>query len=158
MDTLFAERLPWFVAGPLIGLVVVAMYALWNEPLGVSGFYAHVTRLARRRPDTDMLRVWLFLGIIAGGALGTLLQGGPRVTTAYGVLGAVLPLVLLVPVLFIGGVLIGYGVRWAGGCTSGHGLAGSSAFSVTSFTATATFMATAIAVSFLINWLLGGVL
>jgi hypothetical protein len=74
------------------------------------------------------------------------------------VLGAALPLVLLVPVLFTGGVLIGYGVRWAGGCTSGHGLAGSSAFSVSSFAATATFMATAIAVSFLLNWALGGVL
>lgn len=158
MDALFGDRLPWFVAGPLIGLVVVAMYAVWNEPLGVSGWYAHVTRLVQRRPDTDYLRVWLFGGIIAGGVLATFLQGGPRITTAYGVLGAALPLALLVPVLFLGGVLIGYGVRWAGGCTSGHGLAGSSAISVASFTATATFMATAIAVSFLLNWLLGGVL
>jgi uncharacterized protein len=162
MESLFAERLPWFVAGPLIGLVVVAMYAIWNESLGVSGFYAHVARLARRRPDTDYLRVWLFLGILAGGALGTLLQGSTRVT-GYGkleqaVLAVGLPLVLLVPVLFVGGVLIGYGVRWAGGCTSGHGLAGSSAISVSSFVATATFMATAIAVSFLLNWALGGVL
>ena len=155
---IFAERLPWFVGGPLIGFVVVAMYAVWNEPLGVSSFYGHVARLARRRPDTDWLRVWVFAGIIFGAIAGTLLQGGPRVTTSYGVLSAALPLVLLIPVLFVGGVLIGYGVRWAGGCTSGHGLAGSSALSVASFTATATFMATAIAMSFLINWLLGGVL
>jgi len=134
------------------------MYAVWNEPLGVSGLYAHVTRFAVRRPDTDMLRVWVFAGIVAGSVLVTLLQGGPRVSAEYGVLSAALPLLLLVPVLFVGGVLIGYGVRWAGGCTSGHGLAGSSAFSVASFTATTTFMATAIAVSFLLNWLLGGVL
>ena len=158
MEALIAERLPWFVGGPLIGLIVAAMYAVWNEPLGASGFYAHVARWARRRPDTDILRVWVFAGIVAGSVVGTLLQGGPRVTTAYGALGAALPLVLLVPVLFVGGVLIGYGVRWAGGCTSGHGLAGSSALSVASFAATATFMATAIAVSFLLNWLLGGVL
>ena len=158
MGTLVVEQLPWYVGGPLIGLVVAAMYAVWNEPLGVSGLYAHVTRLAARRPDTDMLRVWVFAGIVAGGVLATLLQGGPRVSADYGVLSAALPLLLLVPVLFVGGVLIGYGVRWAGGCTSGHGLAGSSAFSVASFTATATFMATAIAVSFLLNWLLGGVL
>jgi uncharacterized protein len=139
-------------------LVVVAMYAIWNEPLGVSSFYGHVARLARGRKDTDWLRVWVFAGIIAGAFLGTLLQGGPRVTTGYGALGAALPLVLLVPVLFAGGILIGYGVRWSGGCTSGHGLSGSSALSVASFTATATFMATAIAVSLLLNWLLGGVL
>jgi uncharacterized protein len=158
VETLFVERLPWFVGGPLIGLVVATMYAIWNEPLGVSGLYAHVARLAGRRPDTDMLRVWLFGGIVAGAVLGTLLQGGPRVSTGYGALGVALPLAVLVPVLFVGGVLIGYGVRWAGGCTSGHGLAGSAALSVASFTATATFMATAIAVSFLLNWLLGGVL
>ena len=158
METLFAERLPWFVGGPLLGLVVAAMYAVWNEPLGVSGLYAHVTRLAARRSDTDMLRVWVFAGIVVGAVVGTLLQGGPQVRAEYGVLAAALPLALLVPVLFVGGILIGYGVRWAGGCTSGHGLAGSSAFSVASFTATATFMATAIAVSFLLNWLLGGVL
>src|SRR5690242_20630029 len=104
VETLFAGRLPWYVGGPLIGLVVVAMYAVWNEPLGVSAFYGHVARLVRRRPDADMLRVWIFAGIVAGAVLGTVLQGGPRVTTAYGALGAALPLVLLVPVLFIGGV------------------------------------------------------
>jgi uncharacterized protein len=156
VETMFDGRLPWFVGGPLLGLVVAAMYAIWNEPLGVSGLYAHVTRLARRRPDTDRLRVWVFAGIVAGGLLGALLQGGPRLTTAYGALGAVLPLVLLVPVLFAGGLLVGYGVRWAGGCTSGHGLAGSSVFSLTSMVATATFVATGVAVSFLLSWLLGG--
>jgi uncharacterized protein len=154
----FAGQLPWYVGGPLIGLVVVAMYAIWNEPLGVSSLYVHVARLARRRADTDRLRVWLFVGIVAGAIVGALLQGGPQVTTGYGVLGVALPLVLLVPSLFAGGVLIGYGVRWAGGCTSGHGLAGSSVFSVASMMATATFIATGIAVSFLVNWLLGGVL
>jgi uncharacterized membrane protein YedE/YeeE len=149
----FAGQLPWYVGGPLLGLVIVAMYAIWNEPLGVSSLYVHVARLARRRADTDRLRVWLFGGIVAGGLVGALLQGGLRVTTDYGALGVALPLVLLVPFLFVGGVLIGYGVRWAGGCTSGHGLAGSSVFSVASFAATATFMTTAIAVSFLLSWL-----
>ena len=110
--------------------MVAATYAFWNEPLGVSGLYAHVTRLARRRPDTDRLRVWVFAGIVAGGLLGALLRGGPRLTTAYGALGAVLPLALLVPVLFAGGLLVGYGVRWAGGSTSGHGLAGAAVCSV----------------------------
>lgn len=158
METLFAERLPWYVGGPLIGLVVATMYAIWNEPLGVSGLYAHVARLASRRPEVDMLRVWVFAGIVAGAVLGTLLQGGPRVTTGYGALSVALPLAVLVPVLFAGGVLIGYGARWGGGCTSGHGLTGSSVFSVASLMATATFMGTAIAVSFLLDWLLGGVL
>jgi uncharacterized membrane protein YedE/YeeE len=158
VGTPFAGQLPWYVGGPLIGLVVVAVYAVWNEPLGVSGLYAHVVRLAGRRPDTDRMRVWLFAGIVGGAVLGTLLRGGPRLTTGYGALGAALPLALLVPVLFAGGVLIGYGARWSGGCTSGHGLAGASALSVASLAAAATFMATAVAVSFLLNRILGGVL
>jgi uncharacterized membrane protein YedE/YeeE len=156
VDAVFAGQLPWFVAGPLIGLLVVAMYAVWNEPLGVSSFYGHVARLARRRPDADSLRVWLFAGIAAGAVAGALLQGGLRLTTSYGALGAALPLGLLVPVLFAGGVLAGYGARWAGGCTSGHGLAGSAALSAASMVATVTFMASAIAVSLALNWAFGG--
>ena len=158
METLFAGPLPWWVGGPLLGLVVVAGYAVWNEPLGVSGLYAHAARLARGRADTDRMRVWVFAGIVAGAVLGALLQGGPRLTATYGALGAALPLALLVPLLFAGGLLIGYGARWSGGCTSGHGLAGTAALSAASVVATVTFMATAVAVSFLFNWLLGGVL
>ena len=99
METLFAAQwtsqlpgqLPWYVGGPLIGLVVAAMYAAWNEPLGVSGCYARLARLARRRPDTDYMRVWVFAGIVVGALLAALLQRGPRLTTAYGALGLALP-------------------------------------------------------------------
>ena len=52
-----------------------------------------------------------------------------------------------------GGVLIGYGAKLAGGCTSGNGLCGTSLGSPASFAATATFMATAIGATFAIAWL-----
>jgi uncharacterized membrane protein YedE/YeeE len=48
-------------------------------------------------------------------------------------------------------VLIGYGAKWAGGCTSGNGLSGSSMLSPAGLAATATFFATAIVVSFAIK-------
>jgi uncharacterized membrane protein YedE/YeeE len=51
----------------------------------------------------------------------------------------------------VAGALIGFGAKTAGGCTSGNGLGGCSAGSTSSFAATATFMGTAIAVSFLIK-------
>jgi uncharacterized membrane protein YedE/YeeE len=55
--------------------------------------------------------------------------------------------------LLLAGVLIGFGAKLAGGCTSGNGIGGCSAGSPASFAATATFMGTAIAASFLISWL-----
>ena len=56
---------------------------------------------------------------------------------------------VVVPVLFAAGVLIGYGAKLAGGCTSGNGLSGNAILSPASLVATATFFGTAIAVSFL---------
>ena len=68
------------------------------------------------------------------------------------------PLPALIPILFAAGVLMGYGARWAGGCTSGHGVCGTSVLSPGSIAATATFMATAIAVTFILHILTGGAL
>jgi uncharacterized membrane protein YedE/YeeE len=53
-------------------------------------------------------------------------------------------------------VLIGYGARWAGGCTSGHGISGCSAGSPESFAATATFFLVAIVVTVVVHLLSGG--
>ncbi|HEY2637044.1 MAG TPA: YeeE/YedE thiosulfate transporter family protein, partial [Solirubrobacteraceae bacterium] len=55
--------------------------------------------------------------------------------------------------LLVGGGLIGYGAKTAGGCTSGNGLGGCSLGSPASFVATGTFMALAVGFSFVIRWL-----
>jgi uncharacterized membrane protein YedE/YeeE len=53
---------------------------------------------------------------------------------------------------------MGVGARWAGGCTSGHGISGSSALSPASLVATVTFMGVAIALALVFNLLTGGAL
>lgn len=53
--------------------------------------------------------------------------------------------------LFAGGVLVGFGTRLGGGCTSGHGLSGCARFQPGSLVATATFFGAAIAVSLLLG-------
>lgn len=58
--------------------------------------------------------------------------------------------VAMVALLFAGGVLVGFGTRLAGGCSSGHGLNGCGRLSPVSLVATATFFGTAVAVSFLL--------
>ena len=57
-------------------------------------------------------------------------------------------------VLLVGGILIGFGTRLGGGCTSGHALSGCSRFQIGSLVATAVFFGTAIIVSILLDVLL----
>lgn len=57
---------------------------------------------------------------------------------------------LMWPVLFFGGILVGFGTRLAGGCSSGHGLSGCSRLQPASIVATAIFFGTGVAVSFLL--------
>ncbi|MGW5330569.1 YeeE/YedE family protein [Streptomyces sp. NPDC004014] len=59
------------------------------------------------------------------------------------------PVTMLV-LLFVGGVLVGFGTRLAGGCSSGHGLNGCGRLRPVSLVATAVFFGTAVAVSFLL--------
>lgn len=157
MEQLLADRIPWFIAGPALGLCVVALYALANKPLGTTSAYTQTVAFLFRRP-TDVWRVWFFVGLVAGALVAAFLSGGPVFGFGYGALGRVLPIWVLVPVLLMGGMLIGYGARWAGGCTAGHGLNGCSTLSPGSFVATASFMLTAIAITAVLHFLTGGVL
>lgn len=56
----------------------------------------------------------------------------------------------MVGVLFVGGILVGFGTRLAGGCSSGHGLSGCGRLQPVSLLATAVFFGTAVLVSFLV--------
>jgi uncharacterized protein len=156
MIELLPARLPWFVAGPIIGLCVVALFALTNQRMGVTGSYVELGSLLRGHASRQSWRVWFLVGLAGGAALVGLLQGGPVLGLSYGALGLVLPVVILLPVLFIGGVLIGFGARWAGGCTSGHGISGVSSLSPASLVATGTFMAAAVLVTLALHVLTGG--
>ncbi|MGW1089656.1 YeeE/YedE family protein [Streptomyces sp. NPDC002596] len=56
----------------------------------------------------------------------------------------------MIALLFVGGVLVGFGTRLAGGCSSGHGLSGCGRLRPVSIVATAVFFGTAVGVSFLL--------
>jgi hypothetical protein len=148
---------PWYVGGPIFGLCVAALYALTSQRLGVSGSYLHIGKLLARRPGVQTWRLWFFGGLLLGaagaaGAAGRFGEGG------YGRLGELVPGTALLPVLLAGGVLIGYGARFAGGCTSGHGISGCSSLSQGSFVTTAVFFSTAVGVTWLLHALTGGAL
>jgi uncharacterized membrane protein YedE/YeeE len=150
------SQLPWYIAGPALGLCVIACRALFNGRLGVTGGYSEIVgRLRAGRASFDW-RGWCVIGVLLGATLFALLAGGPDFA-GYGWLTANLhgvARIAIVPILLVAGVLIGYGAKQAGGCTSGNGLSGTALFSPASLAATATFFATAIVVSFAIRGVL----
>lgn len=150
------DQIAWWIAGPVMGLSVVACRVLFNGRLGVTGGFSElVGKAAEGRTDIDW-RGWFALGIFAAGLLFALLTGG-RSFDGYGWMtrtfdgGAQL---WMVPLLLGSGILIGYGAKVAGGCTSGNGLAGTSALSPAAFASTATFFGTAIVVTVVVEGLI----
>jgi uncharacterized membrane protein YedE/YeeE len=61
-----------------------------------------------------------------------------------------------VPLVIVAGLLVGFGARLGGGCTSGHGVCGVSRLSPRSLVATAVFIATGALTVFLVRHVLGG--
>jgi uncharacterized membrane protein YedE/YeeE len=153
---LLSQRWPWWIAGPLIGLIVPLLLLYGGRLFGISSSLRHVCaatvpgRLPFFRYDWRSQGAWnlaFVAGLVLGGALaGTLLaaddasvgisdetwhdlgalgiarQDGlapaeifdwDRVATTAGFVSLVL-----------GGFLLGFGARWAGGCTSGHAISG----------------------------------
>jgi uncharacterized protein len=150
---MFDSQLAWYVAGPILGLCVVACRALFNGRLGVTGGFSAIVDQLRHGSVRFDWRGWFAVGIVLGGLLFAVVRGDPGFD-GYGWLTDTFhggDQVLIAVILLASGVLIGFGAKTAGGCTSGNGLTGTSLLSPASIVATATFFATAIAVSFLIK-------
>ncbi len=148
------ERWPFWVGALALGAVAVATLAATGRPLGVSGLVASALGRPGAPPRGGAI---LFLaGIVAGGLVAALTSGQAPVFVdaaharffGAGAGG--------VAALLVGGALVGFGTAWAGGCTSGHGLVGVSRLQPGSLVATAAFFGTAVAVSFLLAFTLGG--
>ena len=145
------STLPWWIAGPVIGLVIVSLFALANKRFGVVG---GLTDLVQGSSEGRGLRSWrtlLVLGMVLGGAAYAVLAGAPDAGSAYSWLDAHLATTGEIGLLFGAGVLIGVGARTAGGCTSGHGLTGSALASPASIVSMMTIMATAVGTTLVLD-------
>lgn len=162
MDPSITDPLPWYIAGPLLGLTVPAMLLLTGKEPGVSSSFRHACAVvpgaktfAYFRYDLAKDGLWqiLFvLGIVGGGALVQYGLGGagvplylPQNLTALGLLG-----------LFAGGLAVGFGTRWADGCTSGHTISGISNLAWPSVVASVCFVAGGVAASLVDRLVFGG--
>ncbi len=143
-------QLAWYIAGPALGLCVVACRILFNGRLGVTGGFTELIDKTRRGSLRFDWRGWFAIGVLLGGTVYALIHGG-RGFEGYGWLTDSFGLIPVALILLAGGVAIGYGSKIAGGCTSGNGLAGTSSLSPAALVSTATFFATAIIISLAIE-------
>lgn len=158
MPHILPDNVPWYIVGPLMGLLVTAMFALTNQPIGASGSYAQVTDKILGKPMKESWRIPFMIGVVLGGVVAVVLRGGHIAGWSYGQLGQLVSPGTLILILLAGGILMGYGARWMGGCTSGHGLCGTASRSSGSFAATGTFFVIAVGVTYVLHFVTGGVL
>jgi uncharacterized membrane protein YedE/YeeE len=162
---------PWYVAGPLIGLTVPALLLLGNKSFGISSSLRHICAacVPAKIPffqydwKKEVWNLFFVAGILLGAFLVYLflqnpepVQINPKLTeelSQYGITNynglvpadlfnwsTVLSLKGLI-MMVGGGLLVGFGTRYAGGCTSGHAIMGLSNLQWPSLVATISFMA-----------------
>ena len=129
--------------GALIGLAAVILMATMGRVMGATGILAGV--LQPNGMSDWSWRVAVLLGMITGPTLMLLLTGGlPEIQVPVSTL-----------MLVIGGFLVGIGVTFGAGCTSGHGVCGMARLSPRSIAATITFMITTGITVYVIRHVLG---
>jgi hypothetical protein len=171
MIAVLSHPWPWWVAGPVIGLFVPALLILGNRQFGFSSNLRHLCAaiipgdVAFFRYDWKDSGLWnlVFLaGTIIGGFIGGVLLAAPGVPISIATRGALTALgihdftglaprelfnwpALLTLKGFVltagGGLCVGFGTAYAGGCTSGHGIAGLAALERCSLIAVLGFFA-----------------
>lgn len=143
MDVFF-ESWPWYVSGPIIGLFVPLFLLVGNKLFGVSSSFDGICDMLpsnklrskiKFNAKKDGWKLYFSIGIAIGAYISISLLSSVDIQflpsdyySSFGFLK-----------LFFGGVLVGFGTRYAGGCTSGHSITGISLLNAASIKATIAF-------------------
>lgn len=168
---ILASPWPWYIAGPLIGLMVPLLLLIGNKSFGISSSLRHVCAacLPANIPffkydwKKELWNLFFVGGIVIGALLAAQffnntdpVQINAKLATelrGYGITNyeGLVPKDLFnwqnlftvrgIIMMVAGGLLVGFGTRYAGGCTSGHAIMGLSSFQWPSLVATVSFMA-----------------
>ncbi|MEX1235868.1 MAG: YeeE/YedE thiosulfate transporter family protein [Roseovarius sp.] len=130
--------------GALIGLAAVLLMAVLGRIMGATGIVAGLLQPAGLADWS--WRAATLAGMISGPIAYLLITGQ----------APALQIPVSTPMLIVGGFLVGIGVTFASGCTSGHGVCGMARLSPRSFAATLTFMLAAGITVFVIRHVVGG--
>ena len=126
IDTLNFTPISAFSGGILIGIAVILFFISTGRLAGVSGIVNNTLTNTK-----NWLSNFLFLvGLVLGPSIYVLILNN---NISFSMTSSL-------PLIIIGGILVGFGTKIGSGCTSGHGICGISRFSVRSIVATITFM------------------
>jgi uncharacterized membrane protein YedE/YeeE len=161
---------PSYIAGPLIGLMVPALLIIGNRSFGMSATLRHICAACfpgnisffKYNWRKEAWNIYLAVGILFGAAIAVTWLStpapvivNPKLATelnSYGIsnFNSLIPVDVMnwntvfsfkgFFLLIVGGFLVGFGTRYAGGCTSGHSIMGLSTLQWPSLVATGCFM------------------
>jgi uncharacterized protein len=161
---------PWYIAGPLIGLTVPVLLLLGNKSFGISSSMRHICAacIPANLPffqynwKKELWNLFFVGGIFMGGLMSACLFTNDHSIEVHAALrsdlaeAGITELNGLMPtqlfswsalstargwlLMVFGGLLVGFGTRYAGGCTSGHAIMGLSTLQWPSLIATCCFM------------------
>lgn len=164
------EPWPWYIAGPLIGLTVPVLLLIGNKSFGISSSLRHVCAMCipanisffKYDWKKESWNLFFVFGIFLGGVIAAAFFADPNAVNidpklatdlaTYGITdhSKLLPTQLFsweslftlrgFIMIVVGGFLVGFGTRYAGGCTSGHAIMGISNLQWPSLVATICFM------------------
>jgi hypothetical protein len=167
MEWLRADQWSPYVVGAGIGILSWLSFLLSDKPLACSTTFARtsgmIERLFRGKKAQDRpyykkfpaVIDWqwmLVLGVIIGAFISAKLSGQFQLSWVpshwQAAVGST-PFVRWIAAL-IGGIIMGFGARWAGGCTSGHGISGTLQLAISSWLAALSFFIAGILTAMLI--------
>jgi len=170
MMELIKQPWPWYITGTLIGLVVPLLLILGNKSFGISSNLRHICaafipsdiKFFKYNWKKELWNLFFVAGIVIGGFIAVkYLSTSQAINVSpalmhelnkYGIndysnivpkqifsISSVLTLRGFI-MMVVGGFLVGFGTRYAGGCTSGHSIMGLSTLQLPSLIATICFM------------------
>ena len=148
----------WYIAGPLIGLFVPAMLIISNKALGISSALEQLCMMVLPKEKRSIFnfnwkesgfKIYFVVGVMLGAYIATRFLSSTHVSFLpehyYSLTGYI--------TLFVGGILIGFGTRYANGCTSGHSIFGLSILQSSSLKATISFFVGGLLYTFFAHYL-----
>ena len=170
----YVTQVSWspYIAGAGIGILACLCFLLSDRPLGCSTGYVKISGLIERTFRQDMVerneyyhvirpaidwQLVIVPGIIIGAFLSALLSGSFQLVWVPALWGDTFGYspALRIIVAVTGGILLETGARWAGGCTSGHGISGTLQLSCASIVAAVCFFIGGIAMAVLLFRIIG---
>ena len=168
---ILAQPWPWYIAGPLIGLTVPLLLIIGNKNFGISSSMRHIcaailpSNISYFKYDwkKESWNLFFVAGILLGALIASVFILNPNPISVHPELAKDLfqyginDFSNIAPsqffsweqiftlrgfvMMIVGGFLVGFGTRYAGGCTSGHSITGLSMLQLPSLIATCCFMA-----------------